>query len=332
MASLHMAVRPQPSSNAPLRFVEPMYALAVRKLPEGQDWLYEIKLDGYRCLAHRDLAGVMLWSRRGNLFTEQFRQIADACKHLPPNTLVDGEIVALDRSGRTSFNLLQHHRSEAAAIRFYVFDMLFFRGKSLMTAPLTLRRAALAIMMKPLTRPDSTLALSETIHISAAALIRVIREFGLEGVIAKRNDSIYEPGRRSGAWVKYKVNKGQEFVIGGYTPGNPFDAVIVGYYQEGKLIFASKVRNGFVPHSRRELMKRMQPLVTPTCPFANLPEKKLTQWALTSGEMKSCVWLRPETVAQIDFTQWTLDGHLRRSKFAGVRADKNADEVGREPA
>src|SRR5690348_9864982 len=124
-----MPIRPQPSRKSQPQFVEPMYALAVRELPEGQDWLYEIKLDGYRCLARRDLAGVTLWSRRKNLFTDQFRQIADACKHFPPDTLVDGEIVALDQSGRSSFNLLQHHRSKAAAIRFYVFDLLFYNGK-----------------------------------------------------------------------------------------------------------------------------------------------------------------------------------------------------------
>jgi DNA ligase D-like protein (predicted ligase) len=325
-----MPVRPQASSKAQPQFVEPMYALTVRKLPEGNDWLYEIKLDGYRCLARRDSAGVTLWSRRGNLFTHQFREIADACKHFPPDTLVDGEIVALDHSGRTSFNLLQHHRSMAEAIRFYVFDLLFYRGKSLMTAPLSMKKEVLGILMKPFKRPDSVVALSETIHIAASELMRVIREFGLEGVVAKRGGSVYEPGRRSGAWVKYKVNKGQEFVIGGYTPGNPFDGVIVGYYESDKLLFASKVRNGFVPYSRRELMKRTQPLVTRTCPFANLPEKKRTLWALTSEEMKNCVWLRPELVAQVEFTEWTPDGHLRHANFAGLRHDKEPRRIVRE--
>ena len=325
-----MPVRPQASSKAQPQFVEPMYALAVRKLPEGKDWLYEIKLDGYRCLARRDSGGVTLWSRRGNLFTDQFREIADACKHFPPDTLVDGEIVALDQSGRTSFNLLEYHRSTAKAIRFYVFDLLFYRGKSLMTAPLSMRREVLGILMKPFKKPDSVVAFSETIHIAAPELIRVIREFGLEGVIARRSGSIYEPGRRSGAWVKYNVNKGQKFVIGGYTPGNPFDGVIVGYYEGDKLLFASKVRNGFVPHSRRELMKRMQPLPTRTCPFSNLPEKKRTQWALTNEEMKNCVWLRPELVAEVEFTEWTPDAHLRHSTFAGLRSDKYASEVVRE--
>jgi ATP-dependent DNA ligase len=153
------------------------------------------------------------------------------------------------------------------------------------------------------------------------------RSFGFEGIIAKRKDSFYESGKRTGAWVKYRVNRGQEFVIGGYTPGNPFDALIVGYYEGGKLLYAAKVRNGFVPLVRREVASRFKVLEIDTCPFANLPEKKRTQWALTKEEMKNCVWLKPELVAQIEFTEWTPDDHLRHSKFVGLREDKDAREV-----
>src|SRR5439155_7691014 len=116
-----------------------------------------------------------------------------------------------------------------------------------------------------------------------------------------------------------RSTKGQEFVIGGYTPGNPFDAVIVGYYDKGKLLYAGKVRAGFVPHVRREVMTKMKPLKTEACPFANLPEKKRTQWALTREEMKDCQWLKPKLVAQIEFTEWTPDGHLRHASFLGLR-------------
>jgi ATP-dependent DNA ligase len=139
-------------------------------------------------------------------------------------------------------------------------------------------------------------------------------------------DSVYEPGKRTGAWVKYKVNRGQEFVIGGYTPGNPFDALIVGYYEGEKLLYAAKVRNGFVQQVRLEEAGRFEELEIDTCPFANLPEKKRTQWALTKEEMKHCVWLKPELLAQIDFTEWTPDGHLRHSQFVGRREDKSARE------
>ena len=313
---------------AKVRFVEPMYTRLVNDLPEGKDWLYEVKFDGYRFLAGRDSTGATLWSRRGNLFTKQFPQIAHACEQLPPGTLVDGEIVALDNNGRISFNLLQHHRSKAQALLFYVFDVLAYRGRSLLNLPLSERRETLNEIFKGV--KAAPIALSESLDASPTELIRVAKEFGFEGIVAKRKDSLYESGKRSGAWVKYKVNRGQEFVIGGYTPGNPFDALIVGYYEGKRLLYAAKVRNGFVPQVRREVASRFKGLEIDTCPFANLPEKKRTQWALTKEEMKNCVWLKPKLVAQIEFTEWTPDGHLRHSKFVGLREDKEVREVVRE--
>ena len=306
-----------------------MYALALQRLPEGREWLYEVKFDGYRCLAGRGTNGVTLWSRRGNLFTAQFPHIARACERLPSGTLIDGEIVALDASGRVSFNLLQHHRSKAQALLFYAFDVLIYRGRSLVELPLSTRREVLTEIFKRASGA-TPLAMSETIDATPADLVRVAKEFGFEGIVAKRGDSSYEPGKRTGAWVKYKVNRGQEFVIGGYTPGNPFDALIVGYYEGKRLLYAAKVRNGFVPLVRREVARRFKGLEIDTCPFANLPEKKRTQWALTKEEMKNCVWLKPELVAQIEFTEWTPDGHLRHSKFTGPRDDKSPSDVVRE--
>ena len=313
-----------------ISFIEPMSALAVRKLPEGLDWLYEIKFDGYRCLAGKDAGGVSLWSRTGNAFMSQFPAIAKACEYLPDGTLVDGEVVALDSKGRISFNLIQHHRSQASAIRFYVFDILTFSGRNMLQEKLLKRRNALTEALWPIRKSSSVVDVSQTVAASAADMIHAATAIGLEGVIAKRRDSFYESGKRTGAWVKYKINKGQEFVIGGYTPGNPFDAVIVGYYQESKLLYAGKVRAGFVPHVRWEVMAKMKALKTEACPFANLPEKKRTQWALTKDEMKNCQWLKPKLVAQIEFTEWTPDGHLRGASFAGLRDDKEAREVVRE--
>lgn len=313
---------------AKIQFIEPMYARSVQTLPEGRDWLYEIKFDGYRCLAGIDGQGVTLWSRRGNRFTEQFPDIARACERLPNGTLVDGEIVAVDRNGRISFNLLQRHRSQAQALLFYAFDVIICGGRDLLKVPLQKRRDTLNGLLRG--SRSSAITLSEVMSAKPVDLIRVVRKFGFEGIVAKRRDSFYEPGERSGAWVKYKVNKGQEFVIGGYTGGDPLDALIVGYYENDKLLYASKVRNGFVPHLRREVTKRLKGQEIQACPFANLPEKKRTQWALTREEMKNCVWLRPELVAQIEFTEWTPDGHLRHAKFVGLREDKRADQVVRE--
>jgi DNA ligase D-like protein (predicted ligase) len=318
------------SPAAEASFIEPMYALGVRNLPEESNWQYEIKLDGYRCIAAHDSSGVKLWSRRGNLLTAQFPAIAQALQELPQGTVVDGEIVALDEKGLTSFNLLQHHRSQTSAIRYYLFDLVSDRGKSWLDVPLVDRCAALATKVRASLRHP--LSISETIDAPSTQLIRAAKALGLEGVIAKHKDSLYEPGRRSSAWLKYKINNGHEFVIGGYTPGNPFDAVIVGYYDGDKLLFAAKVRAGFVPHVRRELMAGMKPLKIDACPFDNLPEKRRTQWALTREQMKDCFWLTPEIVAQIEFIEWTPDGHLRHAAFTGLRQDKTAREVVREPA
>ena len=170
---------------------------------------------------------------------------------------------------------------------FYVFDVLVDRGRSLMQEPLERRRQTLGDMFKGI--KAAPIGLSESLNASPHELIRVAKEFGFEGIVAKRKDSLYESGKRTGAWVKYKVNRGQEFVIGGYTGGNPFDALIVGYYDGDRLLYAAKVRNGFVPQLRRDVATKFKGLQIDACPFANLPEKKRKQWALTKEEMKNCV-------------------------------------------
>jgi ATP-dependent DNA ligase len=242
---------------------------------------------------------------------------------------MDGEIVALDENGRISFNLLQHHRSKAQALLFYAFDIPIYRGRSLLKVPLERRQEMLARALEAIGGP-SPIAISESIDASAADLVRLVKEFGFEGILAKRKDSCYEPGERSGAWVKYKVGQAQDFVIGGYTPGNPFDALIVGCYQGAKLNFAAKVRNGFVPLVRRELFRRFRNLETNDCSFVNLPERKRTQWAITSEEMKNCRWLKPQLVAEIEFTEWTPDGYLRQPRFMRLHENKDPRDVRRE--
>lgn len=310
-----------------LKFIEPMYARSVEKLPQSRGWLYEVKLDGYRCLAGRGSKKATLWSRRANVFTTQFPRITRAFEKLDENTLIDGEIVAVDHDGRISFNLLQHHRSKARALQFYAFDLLIYRGRSLLRVPLQSRRQLLAEALHRIADP---VRLSEAFETDPADLIQAAKEMALEGIIAKRKDSSYESGKRSGAWLKYRINRGQEFVIGGYTPGHPFDALIVGYYEGSKLYYVGKVRNGFVPQVRREVHRKFKGLEIGACPFANLPEKKRTMWALTRAEMENCQWLEPELVAQIEFAEWTPDGHLRHSKFVGLREDKDPWAVTRE--
>jgi bifunctional non-homologous end joining protein LigD len=160
-----------------------------------------------------------------------------------------------------------------------------------------------------------------------------VKAQGFEGLVAKRRDSRYEPGMRSGAWQKMRVNRGQEFVVGGYTKGTKtFDALIFGYYEGGKLIYAARTRNGFTPVVREQLYKKFKGLEIKECPFANLPEAKSGRWGqgLTKEKMKDCVWLKPVLVAQIEFLEWTGENHLRHTKFVAMREDKKAKDVRRE--
>ena len=155
----------------------------------------------------------------------------------------------------------------------------------------------------------------------------------MEGLVAKRRKSAYEPGLRTGAWMKMRVNRGQEFVIGGYTHGTKtFDALIFGYYQGDKLIYVARTRNGFTPVTRAQLFKKFTGLEMSECPFANLPEAKSGRWGqgLTKAKMAECQWLKPVLVGQFEFLEWTADNHLRHSKFVGLREDKNAKDVVRE--
>ena len=213
---------------------------------------------------------------------------------------------------------------------FYAFDVIVCRGKSLLSTPLEKRRTLLNEIFEDLGQNARPVCLSEMLDATPADLIRVAKEFGFEGIVTKRRTSLYESGERTGAWLKYRINKGQEFVIGGYVPDNPFDSIILGYYPDGKLLYAAKVRNGFVPNTRQEVAAKLKDLEVDACPFVNLPERKRTQWALTREEMNNCVWVKPELVVQIEFGEWTPDGHLRHSKFVGLRDDKKAQDVIRE--
>ena len=164
-------------------------------------------------------------------------------------------------------------------------------------------------------------------------VIAAARDFGFEGIVAKRKHSIYEAGKRSGTWVKCRVSPGQELVVGGYLPsGKTFDALLVGYYEGKRLVFIAKIRNGFAGDARRRVMASLRPLESERCPFANLPEPKNARRgvALTAEVMKRCRWLKPKLVAQIEFTEWTDADHLRHARFIGLRDDKDAQEVTRE--
>jgi DNA ligase D-like protein (predicted ligase) len=321
----------RPPSLLPAGFVEPMQCLAVAKLPEGPDWEYEIKFDGYRALGIKSVGRIRLMSRNGNDFSTRYPSVARALSKLPDDTVVDGEIVALDETGRPSFNVLQNYNHSATPLQFYAFDLLHIGGKNLRDLPLDARRELLRAKVMPLMSEE--ICFSETLEAPTAELVRAVKGQGLEGVIAKRRTSLYEPGRRSGAWVKMRINKGQELVIGGYVPASSyFDSLIVGYYEGENLIYVARVRNGFVPALRAQVFARLRQFEINTCPFVNLPQRDKGRWGqgLTADKMAECHWLKPQLVAQIEYADWTDVNHLRHSKFIALRDDKCAKDVRRE--
>ena len=316
---------------ARLDFVKPMLAKPVDQLPSGKDWIYELKLDGYRALVMKKRSTVTIFSRRGNNLNSAFPSIVRAFSFLPDDVIIDGELVVLDEQGNPSFSDLQHSRFTADTLHFYVFDLVAFQARDLRKLPLVERRALLE--NHALKNMRDPVRLSLVFDAPPNQLIAAAKKAGLEGVVGKRANSRYESGERSGAWVKYKTNKGQELVIGGYKPGtNGFDYLLVGYYEGQKLIFIAKIRNGFTPALRRDVAKQFDRLQISQCPFANLPEPASARRgeAITADVMKNIKWLRPKLVAQIEFTEWTKGNHLRHSKFVALRDDKEPRAVVKE--
>jgi bifunctional non-homologous end joining protein LigD len=313
------------------KFIEPMLLLRTERLPEGSDWLLELKLDGYRAVAIKAAGKLHLRSRNDNDFNSRYPGIVKALAGMPDETVLDGEVVALDDEGRPSFNKLQNYGTAAAPLHFFIFDVLILMGKNVMNEPLVRRRELIEEHVLP-TLADP-IRYSPILDAPLEALIRSVKDQGLEGLIAKRRGSKYEPGERSGAWQKMRINRSQELVIAGYTPSaKNFDALVIGYYDDSALMYAARTRNGFTPASRAELFKRMKPLEINECPFANLPEKKAGRWGagLIASKMIECRWLKPKLVGQFEFVEWTSENHLRHTSFVGLREDKSAKDVRRE--
>jgi bifunctional non-homologous end joining protein LigD len=316
---------------ARLDFIKPMLAKITDALPGQGKWLYELKLDGYRAQVMKRRGAITLFSRRGNNFSARFATIAQAFGFLADDTIVDGEVVALDDQGKPSFSALQHSRAGPESLYFYAFDLLAYQGRDLRKLPLSDRRVLLE--KHALRGMRDPVRLSEVFNASPDQLIAAAKEAGLEGIVAKRAISTYESGERSGAWLKYKTNKGQELVIAGYKPGSVgFDYLLAGYYEGKDLIFIAKIKNGFTPALRKKVAENFKGLSTTRCPFANLPEPQNARRgeAITAEVMERIRWLRPKLVAQIEFTEWTEGNHLRHSKFIALRDDKKPSEVTNE--
>jgi bifunctional non-homologous end joining protein LigD len=332
-------------------FIEPMKPRLLENPPTAGDWLYELKFDGIRAIAIKNGGKVSLMSRNENELRARFPEIADAVKKLPiQECVIDGEVVALDEKGRSSFQLLQAHEMEGrkAPICFYVFDLLQLEGRSLLKLPLVQRKEILAQICE---KAGDPIRFSGEIGSDASKLLAEVKRRGLEGIVGKQRNSAYEPGRRSGEWIKLKCGNEQEFVIGGYSPPGGsrkyFGAILVGYYEKKKkkkgdnrLLFAGKVGSGFTAKTLSILYKKFQKEHRDDCPFADLPSKLATGrvrptggqgggWVqgITPSMMKKMHWINPVFVAQIKFAEWTRDNKLRQPVFLGLREDKNPRQV-----
>jgi len=304
-----------------------MKALGVSAVPAEEDgWRCEIKFDGYRAIAVINAGQVRLWSRSFKAL--DYPEIVPPLERLRcDNAVLDGEIVALDGQGHSSFQTLQGRDLGARPpIVFYVFDLLHLDDCPLVAEPIEARQAALA---KLVGKPARPLQLSPVFDVPPAVMLAEARRQGLEGIILKRHGSLYEPARRSGAWLKVKNVNEQEFVIGGYTaPRNRrqyFGALLLGYYQDGQLLYAGKVGTGFDTDLLRSLHARFSRLVASACPFAACE-------TIPRPIRRTTTWLQPRLVAQIKFAEWTGDGCLRQPVFLGLRHDKPAKDVRREAA
>lgn len=319
------------------RFIEPMKAKLVEKPPATGAWIYELKFDGIRLIAIKGHEKVSLLSRNQNDLSARFPEIVEAIQNLPTDEgVVDGEVVALDDEGRSSFQLLQALEMEGrkSPVYFYAFDLLQLDGKSLVSLPLQARKNVLEKLCA--SAGDPRIRYSGAIGGDASQLLKEVQRRGLEGIIGKLRNSVYEPGRRSGAWIKLKCVTEQEFVIGGFTPPQGarthFGAVLVGYYRDRDLVFGGKVGTGFTTKSLATLHKKFRAEERADCPFVDLPAKQNGQWVLgiTPSMMKKIHWINPKYVAEIKFAEWTRDGKLRAPVFMGLREDKKPGEVIRE--
>ena len=326
------------------RWIEPMNASLSEGLFSSADWFFEPKLDGVRALTFIQHGSVSMFSRRGLDATKQYPSIAaELREQVEPRLVLDGEIVAFDQNGVPSFQEIQQRlnlmresdikRAESQVpVFYYVFDILYAGGYDLRGAPLDQRKR----LLRQLLLPTERVWLVEHFEQDGEVAYRVAVEHGLEGLLAKRRDSVYESGRRSKSWMKIKSTKEGEFVIGGYTEGGgsragTFGSLLLGYYDdEGKLVHAGHVGTGFNDKTLKLLKEKLEALRTDERPFAEEPSRA----GMPFGRPKNTpvTWVKPELVAQVRYAQWTKDGVLRAPSFLGLRDDKPPADVKREEA
>jgi len=320
--------------------VEPMLATLVDEIPgDEQNWIYEIKWDGYRAIAYLNKGAVNIRSRNNKSFNEKFYPVYDALKNWSESTpseginaVVDGEIVVVNDEGMPDFGDLQLWRSEAdGQLVFYLFDVLWVEGFNVMSLPLLERHQLLQAIIPA---GNNAIKISEQFKTSGKDFFSLAEQLKLEGIFAKRSDSIYTPGNRSKDWLKIKTEKRQEFVIGGYTKNENtskiFSALLVGLYENGEFHFVTPVGTGFNTSIQKDILQKLKPYETKICPFVEEPEYNKPSRFRPNPPKAKVVWVKPKLVAEISFREVTKDGAIRHPSFKGLREDKKPGNVVRE--
>jgi bifunctional non-homologous end joining protein LigD len=307
-------------------FVAPQLATLVDSPPAEDGWLHEIKFDGYRMLCHLDHGKVRFFSRNQKDWSSKFPGVAKVINSLKATTaIIDGEVVMIDPSGRTSFQKLQQAmgRGGATGFIYQVFDLIYFEGLDLTRTPLIERKEVLKELVATGTK-STLLQYSDHQEGNGKLFFKSACEYGLEGIVSKRADSLYVSARNRN-WLKVKCSKRQEFVIAGYIPSSKglpgFGSLILGVYEKGKFIYAGRVGTGFNLKQRAELGMKLDRISRPTMPFDIKPDAK---------GLNEAHWCEPRVVAEVAFTEWTSDGSIRHPSFQGLREDKKPQQVRRE--
>jgi bifunctional non-homologous end joining protein LigD len=314
-----------PARESARRRYTPMLATLAEDVPRGAGWTFEVKWDGYRALAYLQGGDTTLISRNGNDQTARFSSVAkEVVKAIKtPDCVLDGEVCALDESGRASFSAMQQGKP-GTPIVYYVFDVLEVEGEPVVDLPLVERRKRLEQLLD---RRNRTVRLSETFD-DGRALYEAAKQQRLEGIMAKRLESRYLPGKRTRDWLKIKTHGEQEFVIAGYTKGtgrraSSFGSLVLGYYRRNELVYAGNVGTGFNSREIEKLLDKLRPLRRDTPPFREVPKMPKVR----KGDV---IWVEAKLVAEVEFAEWTHDGRLRAPSYKGLREDKRAEEVRRE--
>lgn len=308
--------------------ISPMLATLVGEPFDQPGWIYEVKWDGYRSLAFVKNGEVELASRNSKSFNDKFYPIYQELLTWKMNVILDGEIVSLNEKGIADFSSLQGWRSEAdGQLMYYVFDILWYEGKDLMQTPLHERRE----ILKSILPVSADIKISENFETNGIEFFKLAQEMSLEGIMAKKEDSLYFPGTRSKDWLKIKTEERQEVVIGGFTKNENssklFSSLLVGVFKNKTLHFTGKIGTGFTVKLQKELMEKFEPLIINDCPFVNEPDVNQPSRFRPNPPKAEAVWLKPELISEVSYREMTRDGVMRHPSFEGLREDKKPEEV-----